>query len=726
MEIEYTTPSGNTVMIPVPEGVDPNEYVAEQVQQIDRAERVQAGADQRLDAELNEGVSGAINQGEARWPLALLSEFGRNFAWGAPENLEGAGLSGSGFEGGPVEPRDFYERRDAARLAQDQYTEESGLWGWADDAASLTGVVTAPGPKGLGASRFGRAAQRGVTEGAASGALEGEAQNVNEMLEEAFLSSIVGGGGSVGLETVTGGITGGLQRLLGDEDSGARYDAQKELGMDPTAGSVGNEAAAGIENNRANSQMSGPRLLSNAIPDAKNKQAAQWETLTQNYNMAMKMIDPDFVPISPDEFASRTGGSIERAQEAIQGDRQSIGDTMAEAIPGDTQVNTRLIQETPDVFREQGRHGLAGETEEYINQQLLTRPETIIDNPLQSSLTNSYQEAMGQLQTMRTSLSDMKAKQAELRNNPGNYRQAARRASLMDDNIADMEKQIALMETNIGDIRGRMRNNTTMNFGDVKDFRTGVGQKADSGGPNELAADTLNEAATISMADAAGPQFRELNEKFRQTYADDEVIGKYFKGKNSSILGTLKTAVKGGNTEILDTLEKRMSPEDWTQVRSGLVDQMSRGPGGEPSMTKFSKEYGSLGDDMRRRLAGSDEAKALLDAVSSVVGGMQNQVKEKNFSQTARNVETSGVLAMAFNNPMGALSALTVGGIADTAIASKALAAAVAGRPNALNSLVKQALERQYTREDAEAPTAAPGREKLNEGAEALVEEVTE
>lgn len=708
-------------MISVPEGVDPNEYVAQQVQQIDRAERVQSGADQRLDAELNEGVSGAINQGEARWPLALMSEFGRNFGWGVPENLEGAGVTGSGFEGGGAEPRDFYERREAARLAQDMYTDQSGLWGWADDAASLTGVVTAPGPKGVGATRYGRAATRGALEGAASGALEGDAQSADAMLEEAFLNSLLGAGGSTGVEAVSGGVRGGLQRWLGDADSGARYDAQTDLGMEPTTGSIGNRAAAGLENNRANAQMSGPRLLSDAIPDARNKQAAQWDTLARQYNTAQKMIDPNFQPLSPDEFASMAGGSIERAQEAIKAERVSIGDTMADAIPGDTPVNTRLIQETPDVFREQGRYGLAGETEEYINRQLLTRPETIVDNPLQSALTDSYQTAMTQRQTLTTSIADLRSKQAEFRNNPGDYRQAARRASRMEDEIKRLEDQKAALETTIGDIRGRMRNNTTMNFGDVKDFRTGVGKKADSGGPSELAADTLNEAATISMGEAGGPQFAELNNKFRETYADDKVIGQYFKGKNSSILGTLKTAVKGGNTEILEVLEKRMSPEDWTAVRSGLVDQMSRGAGGDPSMTKFAKEYGTLGEDMRRRLAGSDDAKALLDSISNVIDGMQNQVKEQNFSQTGRDAEVRGLIAMAFNDPAAALNALTAGGIADTAISSKALTAAVAGRPNALNALIKQSLERQYTRDDAEGPTAAPGRDKM----EQVIEEVT-
>lgn len=666
------------------------------------ADKQRVAADWLVEADRRQRVETAGNEFARTMPPkgpvgAAMDEFGVNFTGGLTD-LAGAAITGvPGLDGG-MEDLDFWERRDALRHARGVNREASGLPGWADVGASVAGAVTGfPGSAGAllleGAgplSRVARFATGGAIEGGAAGAGNSDARSLPGLFEDTLLNAGVGAAVGTGLQMGTeavGGVTRGVYGRPGGQSREA-FERQEAIGYRPTFGSVGNERAMSLESALGQYPLNPARLVP-GLPTitrnwARNEGVPEGQVMSE---IEQYLSSPAARTQNVAEFNANSQGMFERGARNLEADRAALGDELANAVPAREPTTLDPIRRVPEDLRAEGRGvGLIDDASREVSNFTRNPRTGPVDAGLDQQLGNQINSVDAQLQAMTS------------------YRQRVIGGpgvnSTLDAQISRLEQTRAVLEQ-------QRQNNLGIGFRAALDERSNLGRRgANEVGLDSMVKDRMYAGASSALEDTAsrvgaGDTFREVNARFRQNYADDALLSRYTTPDPRQNFTRLKTAFTKGAYDEIDTLARRLDPEDWSDLRGNFIHHLGSKPANprDFDLTEFRRNWDAIPDEAKLRLVPDDKSRAVLDAVSAVAEDVKKVLASRNSSNSALQGGVIASFAVKFATFAG-LAAKVAG--TDAALASRMAAQALAGKPNELNALVKTLLLADATRTGGE------------------------
>ena len=265
------------------------------------------------------------------------------------------------------------------------------------------------------------------------------------------------------------------------------------------------------------------------------------------------------------------------------------------------------------------------------------------------------------------------------------------------------------------------KDNGRMTWNDATQLRTKIREtlKADPALRHTVSDAQVNDiysALTKDLQEGAGKlggskakrSYEQANQFYR-TGMDriNNTLSKYYKpdaSGESVFYSLMQSAQEGGRSDLkrLNQVRHSLSPEEWHEVQSGVIDQMGRSlPGQRTPETDFSfstflTNFNKMDTRGAREESGSDSGlKALfggrentvpqLRRMAKVAGEMRELDKLKNNSMSgamAGNLLTGGLfLTQAPSHPLAAIGSLLVGNVASKALESPTFVRWLSGVP---------------------------------------------
>lgn len=630
-------------------------------------------------------------------------EFARNMTGGLSE-LAQAGASYINFgpdEEDPFNDLDFWERRDAIEMAQDQEAEEY-LPPWLDNTASVLGVLGLGGPA-ASAPGLMNTVKGGATVGAIEGLGNSDAQSLPELAGDVALNTGLGAGvgglSDIFLSKIVGGAA---RKVFADENSAEAFDALETLGIPPSVGAIGNRTAGTLENAFAESPVSGVlgrgMDAARVVPGTSSslKQQMQVEALDRALGdkVTSQMVRPGEVVAQTDSAVgpyirdvAKTG--LERGRAEMRG----LETDFAATVPPGTPVNIGNTRDAPEAFRRGGES-------ERLASAAQGEVDTILKNPRQP--VNTAKDA-----TLNSNLSKIDADIARAEGQisalpPGSPQSAKLRTTVAKLN---QKKQATLKEIDA---------NKGPKWSALRQERSIIGRNTDPESFAKLSTRDDNALyAAISRdleraaARVAGPRgvkkFRDMTKREREIFASAELIKPMATTQGAaSNVPALKAALVKGNDAELDALLSQVKPEEMGLFRANALHMLGRNAKDDPFVpSQFHGNWQRMTDEAKNKLVPDPGQRALVDAIANVSESFTSRGMSSNRSNSASAAGVMAFLGASVASPDKILPFLVTAGGVDRVVASRALAEAVAGRPTQLGQLVRRAAYRSATSGDA-------------------------
>jgi hypothetical protein len=676
---------------------------AQRVAQLEREARV-AGAAKRLnDQEAQTGVSSMLSDtglgGTVKSALRGIDEagdeFARNFTGGLTE-LAGAGASYLNFtDEDPFEGMDFWERRDAIELAQDNEAE-AYLPGWVDDTASVVGALGMGGGPAL-VKRVIQGPKAAATVGATVGALEGagnsNAQNLSDLFQDALIGGGVGGAVGAGSDLLLDKVVGGTARkVFADENSASRFDELEALGIPPSVGAIGNRNAATLENAFAESPVTATlgRTM-DAIPlvpgrSASGKQQLQVEALERalgdkvTSNMvapgdAIAQTDSALAPYLRDVAQQNVDRGIKE-----RGDLEAAFSTM---VPPSTPVNISNTRRAPGEFVRGGESARLSEAAQGEVDTILRNPRKPVDTAKDAKLNTD----------LRKIEADIARAEGQMSALPPGDPQALRLRATVDRLNKTREKTLGLIDENKGPTWRALRQERSFIGSNLTDGSFARLSSRDDNALYSAITRDLERAAAKVGGPKARTNFRNMTRREREIYASEALIKPLTTQKGAAgNVPFLKAAIIKGNDAEYDALVSRLTPEEMGTFRANALHMLGRNTKDDPFVpSQFSGNWQRMSPEAKNKLVPDPQQRALIEAISGVSDSFTARGMASNRSNSANAAGVMAFLGAAVANPAKIIPFLATAGGIDRVVVSRAMAEAVAGRPTQLGQLVRRA-----------------------------------
>lgn len=721
----FAAPNGKAFAAPL----DPQErqvFLTQLAEEWDRWDAAQAAGKAMGEARVRDfGPPSKLEAG--------LREFGVNALMGIPDYISAAA---TGIPGAVRDPEsaaaldglDFWQRRDASRAARDTTREASGLSRRADNLWSLAGVIGSLPLLGGGGGvvragtsvpgRLAGATRAGAIEGAISGVGDSDAQSLPGLFEDAAMGAGVGAGFGTALQGGAEGIAattrGMYARAPGDPRGSSleAYNRQTELGLRPTPGSIGNEAASSLEQSLAQMPFNPSSAVASAI--SRIPGAGRWysarQGLQENLGRPEQWVidetqaylaNPGARTQNIAEFNAQTQGGLEGASAGLSAERNALGQqldqvvppgsptpvTPVEAVPGDLRAQYRgadLISDARSEVSRLNKNPRVGAVYSGLDQQLRAQMATI-----QYDLWQRGQQ-LSAIQNYRAAITDPVV------------------GAQLDRQIASMQAGIQTVQGDLQRVQGQWLDNQGVAFQAARDWRSGIGSRLehsaglDAGVKKQLyraGSDALEQGAEAYGGKAARDEVARVNRDFKANYADDQIVQDFLTKGPTQNYPKLERAFLKGDTETLRALEARMSPDDWGNVRGNIIHHFGAKPN-DPTgfdLTRFKQKWEALSPDGKAILAPDPESRAVLDSLAAIADDVQAQLSARNHSRTAVQGSVFGSLAVKAGTFIKFAARMTA---TDLAFASDMTTKAIAGKPDELQAFLRRALLTEVTRGD--------------------------
>jgi hypothetical protein len=214
-----------------------------------------------------------------------------------------------------------------------------------------------------------------------------------------------------------------------------------------------------------------------------------------------------------------------------------------------------------------------------------------------------------------------------------------------------------------------------LSYSGVKTLRTKIREKIAQGIlPGNLSQGELKQLKSAldkdlrAAAENAGGQrglaaFERANSLYQKISARRaelaKIVGKNADASPESVFNriTQMATEKTGNVGRLVQARKSMSPDEWGDVTSGIVNNMGRDVEGNFSPYRFLTEYGKMSERGRDAIFGpvGNPVRDAIEDIGLVSGQMKKAGKHKNWSGTAHTAIGAAGILEAFHDPEAAV-----------------------------------------------------------------------
>jgi hypothetical protein len=231
--------------------------------------------------------------------------------------------------------------------------------------------------------------------------------------------------------------------------------------------------------------------------------------------------------------------------------------------------------------------------------------------------------------------------------------------------------------------------------------KLGSGLK-DGGGLDQRDSQLLYGPLTKQLEEAAGrvsptgaEDFAAMTAKEKELYAQrgfNKKLGE--PGTAANNVTMLKTAMLKGNDEGLSALLRNVPDEARPQLQADLIDSLGRPTSQEPfTVGQFATSWRKMSDPAKQQLfVGNPEGLAIAETIAEISEDMVRRGATRNHSNTAAAGSVMAGLGASIAAPGSVVPFLVTTLGIDRAVASQALASAVAGERTQIGQLMRQAI----------------------------------